>query len=132
MLLRPKSLRSESLESYMLRLADLYGYTPRQLIERFHIILDEEDQKLSGALPGNLWQLNIYHANTSSSFRVECLEVLAHRDDIKQHRLRSVLIRSVQSACLWLDARVLHCFPRIKPNFSGHRPNTDFLSSGIS
>ena len=55
-----------------------------------------------------------------------------HRDDIKQHRLRSVLIRSVQSACLWLDARVLHCFPRIKPNFSGHRPNTDFLSSGIS
>ncbi|MCW7555928.1 TniQ family protein [Endozoicomonas gorgoniicola] len=79
MLLRPKSLRSEALESYMIRLADLYGYTSQQLIERFHIILDEEDQKLSGALPGNLWQLNIYHANTSSSFRVECLEVLAEK-----------------------------------------------------
>ena len=63
----------------MIYLADLYAYTPKQLIERFHIILDEVDQKLSGALPGNLWQFNIYHANTSSSFRVECLELLAEK-----------------------------------------------------
>ena len=79
MLLRPSPMPSESLESYMIRLADLYGYTPKQLIERFHIILDEVDQKLSGALPGNLWQLNIYHANVSSSHRVECLELLAEK-----------------------------------------------------
>ena len=79
MLLRPSPKPSESLESYMLRLADLYEYTPRQLIERFHIILDEEGKRFSGALPGNLWQLNIYHANTSSSLRVECLELLAEK-----------------------------------------------------
>ena len=79
MLIRPEKMYAESFESYMIRLADLYAYTPRQFIERFHIILDEVDQKLSGTLPGNLWQLNIYHANTSSSFRVECLELLAEK-----------------------------------------------------
>ncbi|WP_461536014.1 TniQ family protein [Spongorhabdus nitratireducens] len=79
MLLRPDPLPAESLESYFIRLADLYGYTPKQLIERFHIILDEVDQKLSGALPGNLWQLNVCHARVSSSLRVECLELLAEK-----------------------------------------------------
>ncbi len=63
----------------MIRLADLYGYTPKQLIERFHIILDEADQKLAGVLPAHLWLLNIYHANTSSSYRIECLELLAEK-----------------------------------------------------
>ena len=79
MLLRPNPKPSESLESYMIRLADLYGYTPKQLIERFHIILDEADQKLSGALPGNLRQLNLYHASTSSALRMECFELLAEK-----------------------------------------------------
>ena len=79
MLLRPDPLPFEALESYMIRLAELYEYTPRQLIERFHIILDEADQKLTGALPGNLWQLNAYHANTSSALRIECLELLAEK-----------------------------------------------------
>ncbi len=63
----------------MIRLADLYGYTPKQLIERFHIILDEADQKLAGSLPGHLQQLNVYHANTSSALRIECLELLAEK-----------------------------------------------------
>ena len=79
LLLRPDPLPAETLESYLIRLAELYGYTTRQLIERFHIILDERDQKLSGALPGTLSQLNIYHANTSSSIRQKCLELLAEQ-----------------------------------------------------
>ncbi|MBO9497500.1 TniQ family protein, partial [Thalassotalea sp. G20_0] len=79
MLLRPNPKPSESLESYMIRLADLYGYTPKQLIERFHIILDEADQQLAGSLPGHLRQLNVYHANTSSALRIECLELLSEK-----------------------------------------------------
>lgn len=85
LLLRPDPLPAETLESFLIRLAELYGYTPKQLIERFHIILDEKDQKLSGALPGNLSQLNIYHANTSSAIRQKCLELLA--EHMCKHRL---------------------------------------------
>lgn len=63
----------------MIRLADLYGYTSVQLIERFHIILDEAGQHLAGSLPSHLRQLNVYHANTSSALRIECLELLAEK-----------------------------------------------------
>ena len=79
LLLRPDPLPEESLESYLIRLAELYSYTPNQLIGRFHIILNEKDQKLTGALPTDISRINLFHANISSALRFQCLELLAEK-----------------------------------------------------
>ncbi len=79
LLLRPNPLPDESLESYLIRLAELYSYTPNQLIGRFHIILNEKDQKLTGALPTDISRINLFHANISSALRFQCLELLAEK-----------------------------------------------------
>ncbi|EDM65936.1 hypothetical protein PE36_08041 [Moritella sp. PE36] len=67
----------ESLESYLLRIAEENGYQGfRELGHILWCVLYENDNEAAGAFPKSLDQLNIYHTNTNSSFRVRAIQFI--------------------------------------------------------
>ncbi|MBY6186782.1 TniQ family protein [Marinobacter hydrocarbonoclasticus] len=76
LLVRPKPFIDESLESYLLRLAEENGFESYRVFSAVvHEWLMEQDHRAAGAFPRSLGLLNVYHANRSSSLRVRAIQL---------------------------------------------------------
>ena len=76
-LLRPDPEYDESLESYVIRLAELNRFRTKKLFPHLARLLQKQNGKLAGSMPTELGRFNLYHANTSSSKRYWALHLLS-------------------------------------------------------
>ncbi|QIZ75760.1 TniQ family protein [Ferrimonas lipolytica] len=86
LLITPKPFVDESLESYLLRLAEENGFESYQVFSAVvHEWLQEHDHRAAGAFPLSLGLLNVFHANRSSGLRVRVIQLfeqLAHSGEL--------------------------------------------------
>lgn len=76
-LIRPDPEYDESLESYIIRLAEENHFRVKKLFPHLGKLLQKQHGKLAGAMPTDLGSFNLYHANTSSSKRYWALSLLS-------------------------------------------------------
>ncbi len=94
LLVRPKPFLDESLESYLLRLAEA------NFIESYRLLsgavkewLLEQDHEAGGAFPLDLATANIWHARQSSSFRIRAFSLLEKLTDNEDLPLLALSLR---------------------------------------
>ncbi len=76
-LIRPDPQYDESLESYIIRLAEANRFRVKKLFPHLSKLLQKQHGKLAGVLPTELGRFNLYHANMSSSKRYWALHLLS-------------------------------------------------------
>ncbi|WP_067515292.1 TniQ family protein [Endozoicomonas ascidiicola] len=76
-LIRPEPEYDESLESYIIRLAEENRFRVKKLFPHLAKLLQKQRGKLAGAMATDLSRFNLYHANTSSSKRYWALHQLS-------------------------------------------------------
>ncbi|QTP54687.1 TniQ family protein [Billgrantia sulfidoxydans] len=95
LLVRPKPFTDESLESYLLRLAEAnFLETYRLLSGAVKEWLQEQDHEAGGAFPLELKTVNIWHARQSSSFRVRALSLFEKLTDNEDLPLLALSLRN--------------------------------------
>ena len=101
LLVRPDPFPDESLESYLLRLAEA------NFIESYGLLsgavrdwLWQHNHDAAGAFPLELSRVNIYHANQSSGLRVRALKLVETLTDIDRlPLLKLALLHSASRFC---------------------------------
>ena len=76
-LIRPDPEFDESLESYIIRLAEANRFRVKKLFPHLGKLLQKQHGNLAGAMATELSRFNLYHANISSSKRYWALHLLS-------------------------------------------------------
>ncbi|MBM7070678.1 TniQ family protein [Shewanella sp. 202IG2-18] len=94
-LIRTNIFEDETLESYLLRLANANGFTKFSLFQNSLKELFSREiskRRLSGALPPSLSRVNLYKAKNSSVFRVRALKLIEQLANIEKRSLLDISI----------------------------------------